>query len=71
MPLNLFRDQLLLTKPAADPASAIYDVYLYPSNLSSQIGFDSGSESVDWARNRTQMRLGALPTRSSSQKSAP
>jgi hypothetical protein len=65
MPLNLFRDQLILTKPAAEPKDAIYDVYLYPSNLSSQIGLDPGSESVDWARNRTQMLLGSLPPRTS------
>ena len=61
MPLNLFRDTLILTKPAVDPKDAIYDVYLYPSNLSSQIGLDPGSESVDWAKNRTQMILGSLP----------
>ncbi len=61
MPLNLFRDQLILTQPAPDPKTAIYDVYLFPSNLSSQIGMGNGGESVDWADNRTQMRLGSLP----------
>ena len=60
MPLNLFRDTLILTRPSADPKTAPYDVYLYPSNLSSQIGLDASGESVDWADNRTQMILGSL-----------
>lgn len=59
VPLDLFRDRLILIPKKKEPSDVTCDVFLYPSNLSSQIGLDGAEESVDWKESRTRVRPAA------------